>query len=225
MKVVAPDTLTQRRDDHGNHCKSKHHQKVQCWQSSRSTEAQRERQGRPQTDRGSRDHRFSAKTEHTASQANAGGKGDWFLKSSDFQRLYNSSSSAILWLSGTPGCGKTTLVNSVQAEIESRTGKTKPTVHFYLQYEGCSEDPAKVILKSLVDKIHAPDTPLKNYSEARRLAALVAGRKCLPPDSLALGHLFRSLLDFLSPEVETFFLIDSFDDYHYVIEHCFPCPA
>ncbi|KAL8916859.1 MAG: hypothetical protein Q9172_006076 [Xanthocarpia lactea] len=128
-----------------------------------------------------------------------------------------SSGPAVLWVSGIPGSGKTTLANRVFKVIESRIGNgTKPTVHFYLQYEGVSEDPANAIIKSLVNQICAPDTPLKDGFQAQRLASLVK-RQCPPTDSAALCDLIQSLLDFLPPEVESFFLIDSFDHYPWII--------
>lgn len=139
------------------------------------------------------------------------------MENPEYEQWYNSSGSAVLWISGIPGAGKTTLVNRVQEKIGSRIGKTKPTALFYLQYEGVSEDPTNVILKSLVSKICAPDTPLKDGFQGQMLASLVK-RKCPPADFLALCHLFRSLLDFLSLEVESFFLIGSLDDYLWIID-------
>ncbi|KAL8701801.1 MAG: hypothetical protein Q9201_004715 [Fulgogasparrea decipioides] len=210
MRNLERDTLTEQQGNNGNHCKYQH------WQSNCFNSARFGRLGDPETDEGSDGRRLLALTEHS-SQANVGSKGNWLLENSDFKKWYSSSGSAVLWLSGIPGSGKTTLVNTVQAEIESRMGKTKPTVYFYLQYEGASEDPAKVVLKSLVNKICALDTTLKDGVQEQRLASLVE-HKCPPADSLALCHLFRSLLDFVSPEVESFFLIDSLDEYPWIID-------
>ncbi|KAL8721442.1 MAG: hypothetical protein Q9225_001887 [Loekoesia sp. 1 TL-2023] len=218
MSINVRDSLTERKYNDGKRCRLQSQRKCYRWQSGRPIEAQSERLGDPNPDGKGLRHRFLALAEHTASQTDAGGKGDWLLESPDFQQWCNLSDSAFLWVSGIPGSGKTTLVNRVRAEIQSWAVKTKPTINFYLQYdEGRPEDPTKVILKSLVDKICAPDTPLKDRSQAQRLAS-TARQKCPPADSLALRYLFRSLLDSLSPEVESFFLIDSFDDYPHVIE-------
>ncbi|KAI4190738.1 MAG: hypothetical protein L6R41_000600 [Letrouitia leprolyta] len=152
-----------------------------------------------------------------AAQAATKGKGKWLLESFDFQQWYNSSGSAILSLTGIPGAGKSTLVRSVKEVIECRISTIEPTVFFYLQYEGATEDPVKFILKTLADKLCAPETPVKDRFQVQR-SAWLAQRKLPTTNYLALGRLFRSLLGLLVPEAECFFLVDSFDDNLDIIE-------
>ncbi|KAL8905777.1 MAG: hypothetical protein Q9171_006546 [Xanthocarpia ochracea] len=218
MRSPTLDTPPRRQGNYANsRYKSNPQRKVQLWHSSRSTDDPSERQDDQETNRGIYGLAFLTLTKHTANHVRAKSTGDWFLESPEFGQWYNSSGSAVLWLFGITGSGKTTLANRVFKAMKSRIGnESKPTVQFYLQYEGVSGNPANAIIKSLVNQICAPDTPLKDGFQPQRLASLVK-RKCPPTDSAALCDLFRSLLGFLSPVVESFILMDSFDHYPWII--------
>ena len=212
MASFGSDEPTEQKDEDGDSCKPRAQRKGQnC-----CTEVRSERLGGLETIRRDDCRRLWTLTEHIESKATTKGKGDWVLESPEFKQWYNSTASTIFWLSGIPGSGKTTLVNTVQAAIESRIGTTKPKVYFHIKIEDLPENPVKIIVKSLVNQIRALDTRLKSGLPEQRLATMV--EKCLPANSSALCRIFQSMLDFLSLDAESFFFIDSLDDHPWIID-------
>ncbi|GFN17844.1 ankyrin repeat-containing domain protein [Aspergillus tubingensis] len=86
------------------------------------------------------------------------GSGEWLFRHPEFQAWSNSSSSEVLWLHGTPGCGKSKIAAAVIQHLRLQAGKVQhslPIIHFL-----CSRNPAepergdaREVLRSIIKQL------------------------------------------------------------------------
>ncbi|KAL8790517.1 MAG: hypothetical protein Q9195_006348 [Heterodermia aff. obscurata] len=73
--------------------------------------------------------------------------GKWFFESPEFQNWYLSSDSAILWLRGEPGSGKTMLASMIIEDIKTRTVQQETSLAYFYCAEAAPErsDSAEIL--------------------------------------------------------------------------------
>ena len=148
-------------------------------------------------------------------------RGEWLLESVEFKTWLASRDSAILWIRGIPGAGKSMLCSYTRNYLASQKCKSvalwTPT---YNSYEWESEDPAKSVLRNLLDQLCAQAIPLKDGFRSERLNRMVEKRfsPASPIDLKRLQRLFQSVVNFISRNAEIYFIVDNLDNYPWIIE-------
>lgn len=111
------------------------------------------------------------------------GSGQWLLDSKTYKDWKQEPNSS-LWLSGIPGCGKTTLNATVVADLESSSRCYPGLLYFYFDFSEKKKQSFKSALRSLIFQLYNKVEQSRGYldrlrDEARSNASLQASIKSL----------------------------------------------
>ena len=86
--------------------------------------------------------------------------GEWILSDSQYRGWINKPGSALLWLQGNPGTGKSTLMKQIQNRLSSENGLSKAVVasFYYSAREGEAEMSHTHMLQALLYQILLQET-------------------------------------------------------------------
>lgn len=137
----------------------------------------------------------------------------WLIEHEDFEKWYNSEESSVLWLNGTIGTGKTTLMARAIREMqrsEMVDTDAKPLAIFLFQKALDSVVDVETCLRSLVRQLSWNYTAFKvqpvvedYYNDFRKQRS--------DESALTAGECVKLLKDLVS-DVETYIMIDAIDE-------------
>ena len=93
-------------------------------------------------------------------ESGAGNTGEWILCDPQYCQWRKEPGSALLWLQGNPGTGKSTLMKQIKTQLEKEIGDSKAVIasYYYSAREGKSETSHTHMLQALLHQILLQDT-------------------------------------------------------------------
>jgi len=142
------------------------------------------------------------------SEEHLDGTCDWFLKNEKVENWMNSSNGSGLWVSGKPGCGKSTMASQL---IQHMSASTLPVLRIFCK-TGMENrnDVASILRNTMFQLIESPGTPL----EKRKLHSIITAQRMSSKDSYAtsIPQMWLALIRVLQSIDGCICVIDGLDE-------------
>ncbi|KAH7014113.1 uncharacterized protein B0I36DRAFT_425694 [Microdochium trichocladiopsis] len=145
---------------------------------------------------------------HKALQLRHPGSGRRLIESEAFQTWRDQESSAVLWLHGIPGCGKTVLATTVIEHLQVEEPSPLIVLYFYFDFSNVEKQQNRNALRSVVDQLYHRNE--KAHAELEALyAACYAGKRQPDPQQLqeTLAKMARACA-----ETKIYIVLDALDE-------------
>ncbi|KAK3317553.1 hypothetical protein B0T19DRAFT_293589 [Cercophora scortea] len=135
--------------------------------------------------------------------------------------IQNDESKRILWIQGSPGCGKSVMAASFANQLEEQLGATVISCRFPSCSRGEQGPTARLVATSIISHLLRHRDVLVSEdvkSILNRLTSLAGGHKSGGPGTCPLNPLWEiavQTLALVKPEVKVFLIIDGFDGCHF----------
>ncbi|SLM37986.1 P-loop containing nucleoside triphosphate hydrolase [Lasallia pustulata] len=144
--------------------------------------------------------------QNRASRSRQGNTGSWFLESETF--TYWKASSALVWLYGKAGCGKTvlssTIINAVLQEPQSKSEIA--VAYYYFDFNDVEKQKSDKMIRSLIAQLFKQSKKKLNQLEALLSSCNNGGRQ---PDVKGLLSVLKEVVEGFD---ETYIVLDALDE-------------